>query len=468
MKMDFLGAAYASRSLPLAGQTLINLFFESAPPGSAEQGMFYGSPGLRLLATIGTGPIRGADYASGYGWVVSGSELYRVTSTGTATLVGAVPGEGRVCIVHNDTQLAVMHSAGWHVATIATLSYGAVPDAPTTAQGAYQDGYVVFPNTNGTYGWTAIGNAQSIDALDFASAEAQPDPIVAVLSDHRELWLFGEHTTEIAQTSGDADLVFTRTSMMEYGCAARYSPAKSDNTVFWLGKNLGGSGIVYRADGYNPSRISTHALEAAIEGYGDVSSAWGYCYQQGGHTFYVLTFPGHATWAYDASSQRWSQLAYRNTTTGDLEPHRANAYYFLGGAHVVGDRETGALYELDLDTYTDNGDPIYRERAWSVVESLGKWIRHVGLQLMAEMGVGLDGSPTVGADPMWRLQWSDDGCRTWGNARELRLGASGRYRNRAFARRLGLSRNRVYRIWTADPVKHSIYGANLDAQATNR
>lgn len=468
MKMDFLGAAYASRSLPLAAQTLVNLFYEPAPPGSAEQGMFYGSPGLKLLTTLGTGPVRGADYASGYGWVVSGSELYRVDSYGVATLVGTVPGSGRVTIVHNDTQLVVMHSEGWHVATISDLSYGAVPDAPTTAQGAYQDGYVVFPNTNGTYGWTAIGNAQSIDALDFASAEAQPDPIVSVLSDHRELWLFGDDTTEIAQTSGDADLVFTRTAMIEYGCAAKYSPAKSDNTVFWLGKNRHGQGIVYRADGYNPARISTHALELAVSTYGDLSEAWGYCYQQEGHTFYVLTFPGHATWAYDASSQRWAQLAYRNTTTGDLERHRANAYYFLRGAHIVGDYETGALYELDLDTYTDNGDPIYRERAWSVVETLGKWIRHEGLQLVAEMGVGLDGSPPVGTDPMWRLQWSDDGCRNWSNARELRLGASGQYRNRAFARRLGLSRNRVYRIWTSDPVKLAVYGANLDAKATNR
>lgn len=468
MKMDFLGAAYASRSLPLAGQTLINLLFESAPPGSAEQGMFYGAPGLRLLASIGTGPIRGADYAANYGWVVSGAELYRVGPTGVATLVGAVPGTGRVSVIHNDTQVVVMHSAGWHVVTISTLGYGAVPGAPTTAQGTYQDSYVVFPNTNGTYGWTAIGNAQSVDALDFASAEAQPDPIISVLSDHRELWLFGEQTTEIAQTSGDASLVFTRTAMLEYGCAAKYSPAKSDNTVFWVGRNMDGDGIVYRADGYSPSRISTHALEAAIATYGDISDAWGYCYQQGGHTLYVLTFPGRATWAFDASSQRWTQLAYRNTTTGLLEQHRGNAYYFLSGAHVVGDYDNGNLYVLDLDTYTDNGDPIYRERAWSVIESEGKWIRHESVQLMAEMGVGLSGSPVIGADPKWNLEWSDDGCRNFSSTRQLRLGAVGRYRNRAIAKRLGLSRNRVYRIWSADPVKHAIYGANLTARALKR
>lgn len=464
MKTDFLGAAYESRSLPLAGQTLINLLFEPAPPGSAEPGMFYGAPGCRLLSTVGLGPIRGAKVASGYSWVVSGEELYRVSASGASTLIGTVPGTGRVQVVNNDTQVVVMHNLGWESVTIADLTYGPVPGAPTTAQGAYQDSYIVFPNANGTYGWTAIGNAQSLSALDFASAEAQPDPIISVLSDHRELWLFGEATTEIAQTSGDADLVFTRTAMLEYGCAAKYSPAKSDNTVFWIGRNEDGQGIVYRADGYAPSRISTHALETHIASYGDISDAWGYCYQQNGHTIYVLTFPGRATWGYDASAQRWSRLAYMDTLTGELQQHRGNAYYFLGGSHVVGDYQTGELFVLDLDQFTDNGAPIYRERAWAVISNLGRWIRHNRLELMAEMGVGLGGDPSIGADPLWNLQRSDDGCRSWGNIRELRLGGTGQYRNRAFTRRLGLSRNRVYRLWSSDPVKHSIYGVNLDAE----
>lgn len=151
--------------------------------------MFYGSPGLKLYATLGTGPIRGAHQAKGYGWVVSGNALYRVTG-GEGTLVGTIPGTGRVCMQDNDTQLAVMHNLGWESVTFSTLSVGSVPGAPTTAQGTFQDSYVVFPLANGTYGWTAIDNLQSIDPLSFASSEAQPDPVVSILSDSRELWLF--------------------------------------------------------------------------------------------------------------------------------------------------------------------------------------------------------------------------------------------------------------------------------------
>lgn len=351
--------------------------------------MFYGAPGRKLFATVGVGPIRGAHTVNGIGYVVSGSELYQVARAGLPTLLGSIPGVGRVCIQHNETQVVIMHSVGWSMYSLSSSALTTVDGAPATAQGTFQDSYIVFPNSNGTYGWSAIDDASVIDGLSFASAEAQPDPIIAVLSDHRELWLFGTQTTEIAQTSGDADLVFTRTSMLEYGCCAKYTPAKSNNTVFWLGQNESGTGVVYQADGYSPERISTHALEEAIATYGDLTDTFGFAYQQNGHTFYILTFIGFATWAWDASARRWTQLTYRNASTGVRERQRDNAYLFLGGQHIVGDYVNGNLYVLDLDTYTDNGNQIERERAWAVIENENKWLRHNSIELIGESGVGL-------------------------------------------------------------------------------
>ncbi len=466
MKTNFLAAGYTSRSLPLAAQTAVNLFFEPAPDGAAEAGMFYGAPGLLLLNTVGTGPYRGADTVDGLGFVVSGSKLYLVAANGSETLIGDVPGTGRCAVIHNETQLVVMHSAGWHVLDVATMTYGPVTDAPTTAQGCYQDGYIVFPKENGTYGWTRIADATVIDGLDFASAEAQPDPIIACFSHNRELKLFGERTVETAQTSGDADLVFTRTATTEHGCIAKHSIAATDSTFFWLGRDKDGQGAVYRAAGYDAQRISTFAIETAFASYGDLSEAWGYTYQQGGHTFYVLTVPGQATWAFDVSTGRWTQLAWRDPSTGEQKEHRAACYLFLAGQHLVGDRESGKLYRLDLDTYTDDGNPIVAERAWSVIEAGGNWIRHERLQLMAEMGVGLVSGQ--GSDPDALLDWSDDGCRTWSSTRALRLGRVGEYRNRAETRRLGRSRARTYRIRISDPVRRAFYGVNLDAKAGSR
>jgi hypothetical protein len=93
--------------------------------------------------------------------------------------------------------------------------------------------------------------------------------------------------------SGAADFPFERIngSIIQYGCAAKHSPAQFDNSVLWLGDGHEGAGIVWRAQGYNPVRISTHALENEFRSYATVADAQGYVYQQNGHTFYVLTFP---------------------------------------------------------------------------------------------------------------------------------------------------------------------------------
>jgi hypothetical protein len=108
--------------------------------------MFFGAPGRRLFTTLGSAPIRGQHAAFGYGWVVAGPSLYRVSSTGVATLLGNIPGTGRVTIVNNDIQLVVMHDSGWKLLATATdTSITDVPGAPTTAQGTYQDSYIIYP-----------------------------------------------------------------------------------------------------------------------------------------------------------------------------------------------------------------------------------------------------------------------------------------------------------------------------------
>lgn len=471
MKLLFNGPASKGRSLPLSALVRTNLVFEPAPQGSTEPGMFFLAPGYILYRSIGTGPIRGQLEAAGYGWVVSGSELYRVTPT-ASNLIGTVPGTSRVTLVANETQLVVMHSAGWHRCIMSTLNYEAITGAPTTAQGCYIDGYIAFPYENGTYGWTQIGDS-TIDALDFASAESNPDPIIATYADHRRLILFGEKTTEWAIVSGDADAAFTRTSISEYGCAAKYSIAKTDSSVFWVGRNDQGSGRVYRAQEGSPTGISDFALEETLRTYGDLSDAYAYCFQMGGHTYYVLTFPDRGTWAYDIATQRWHQWTYTNPTTGAQEQHRSNGYMFVTDKHLVGDYVNGNVYELKADLYTNNGDAISWRWTGFPVENENKRIRHDRIELIAEMGVGLDGGkfgaiPSPGADPHAILSWSDDGGKTWEGFRLLPLGRIGEYMNRAYAHRLGASRRRIYGLEGADPVKTCLFGLNLKAEPLNR
>lgn len=467
MRSNFLGGAYTLRSLPLAAQTCINLYAEPNESGSGEPGAFYGTPGLLRKATLGTNACRGARSAGGYLWVVFGSKVYRLDSSWAVNEVGSLPNSvGAVGMDDNGTTLVVAHAAGWHAITLADSTFAAVANAPAMSDVSFIDNYLVGAQSNGTYTWANL-NSTTIDALNFASAEGSPDKITRTISDHRELWLFGTESVEVAVVTSDPDLPFTRTSYIEQGILAPKSAAKEDNSVFWLGKNRSGQGVVYVARGYVPERISTFAIEQAIAGYGSPETATAYTYQQDGHHFYVLCF-SEATWVYDINTGTWHQRAYRNTETGVLERHRGESHAFFGGEHVVGDYADGRLYALDLDTYTDDGDEIYRERAWHQQDAENRWITFHRGELIADMGVGLDGDPQSDwADPQAWLSWSNDGGRNWGNEHARSMGRIGEFNQRAVWRRMGKSRTRYLKLRTTAAVRVAWRGFNLDMDVAN-
>jgi hypothetical protein len=371
-----------------------------------------------------------------------------------------------VTIEANDTQVVVMHSEGWNVVTLATLAYAAVPDSPTTAQGCYLGTRIFFPNSNGTYGWTEVGQAATLDALNFASAESRTDPVIACYSDKRELLVFGSESAEWYLETGDPDQPVQRTSVSEYGLAAKYSIASEDNTVFYLGWNENGDPRVFKIVGSAPVSVSDFAIESDIAKYGNVSEAYGFTYHYDGHPVYVLTIPDGVTWVYDIATQQWSQFA--DWDDGDLKPWSALFHLKLGGSHIVADTTTNKLFRLDKGTFSDGGNPLYWERAFTHIEAEGVNIRFNALQLFAEMGVGLDGSPLVGADPVVALRWSDDGGLSFPSYRELKLGKIGEHRNRAITSRLGMSRHRVFKLSGTDPVPVRLFGVSLDAEALTK
>jgi hypothetical protein len=69
-------------------------------------------------------------------------------------------------------------------------------------------------------------------------------------------------------------------------------------------------------------------------------------------------------------------------------------------------------------------------------------------------------------NPSMMLRWSDDGGFTWSNERDIPIGMSGQYKNRAIARQLGQSRDRVYEVSISDPVPRDIIGATLFAESS--
>ena len=509
MKTPILGGAYVTRSVNAADNRCVNLFPETIPEGNGgkEGGFLLRCPGLRLLATVGTGPIRGLWVTNGIAYVVSGDKFYSLTTSWVATLLGTVSGTGPVSMADNGTQIFIACNPDGYIYNVSTLVFAQItdPDFPGAGSVGYLDGYFVFNEPGTQKFWvTSLLDGTAIDPLDFASAEGYPDNVVALIVDHREIFLFGNTSVEVWYDAGTPDFPLARIqgAFMEVGCGAAYSVAKLDNSVFWVGSDARGRGVVYRANGYTPARISTNAVEFAIQSYGNISDAIGYTYQQDGHPFYVLIFPSaEATWVYDVSTQLWHErAAFEN---GLFVRHRSNCQMSFNSEVVVGDYEDGRLYAFDLDVYADDDQTQKWLRSWRALptgQNNLKRTAHHNLQLDAETGVGLAGydandplenllteneldllteddiallvslAATTGADPQVMLRWSDDGGHTWSNEHWRSMGRLGNYGYRTIWRRLGMTekiRDRVYEVSGTDPVKISIMGAELFLTPTN-
>lgn len=467
MKIPLVGASNPMRSLPFDAQRTINLFPVLDQQGK-EVSSLYGTPGLSLFATCGAGPIRGVfNSTKGRAFVVSGNGFYEITSSVGVTQLGTLTtSTGAVTIDENTTQLAVCDGDKVFILTYATNIFAVVSDADLPSAGTltFIDSYfVINKNNTGSFYISAPNDGTSWAALDFASAESSPDNISRVLNAVGQLWLFGTKTTEIFTDTGAASFPFQRIAgaKLEVGILAPYSAIPADNSVIWVGQDSYGSGIVYRAQGFTPQRISNDAVEYAIRQASSQSTMRSYTYQQEGHAFYVLTGGGLATtWVYDLTTQLWHERAFLNSS-GLYEQHLSNCGMYAFGKQLVGSRLTGAIYEMSLDVYSDNGLPLRRERVHPHISNENDQIRYKQLEIALETGVGLQSGQ--GSNPVISLQVSSDQGRTYSNEYQVNIGAVGKYGATARWRRLGISTDVVFKVFMTDPVKCTWIGSYLDA-----
>jgi hypothetical protein len=400
--------------------------------------------------------VRALLESNGVGYAVAGDKFYTVTAAGVVTERGTLgTDEGPLTMESNGLQVAVADGT-LYVYDIAAETFGAVVDAPSAATVTYMDGYGIFNQVDaGTFYITGLQDFSTVGALDFASAESSPDDLIRVFADHGELWLFGANSIEPWYNSGNADFPFSRIGQtrIERGLGAIYSVAKCDNSVFWMGNDL----VVYRADGYQPVRISTEQVEFALGRMTDPSDAIAFTYDQEGHKFYCLIFPTDGqTWVYDVATQLWHE---RSSGGGAW---LARAYMLLGNRHLIGAGEQ--LLELRTDLYSEDGTDLVAQHTAPVAWDDLKRLSHNRFELDIEAGVGEQGE----REPVVILDWSDDGGRTWSNQLSRSMGAIGRYLTRLVWNRLGTSIVRNYRITISDPVKRVILGGSIDVSSGGR
>lgn len=474
--IPLLGGFYSSRSLIANAQKCENLYPEPNPEGSDMPFTCYPTPGLTLLIS-GTSTkiseVRGS-YLSTKNqlFVVIGDEIYYINSSWSPTLLGTLSTfTGIVNMVDNGIELLVVDgsSTGYKV-DLSTLAFASISGGSFYGGDhvAYQDTYFILnrPGTNQFY--SSDSNSTTFSATNLASKTGYPDWIEGLASIRRELWLLGrKQAGEIWYNSGATGFPFEILSgaYLDVGTAAKYSQEATDLSLYWLGKTKNSGPDVYIGKDYKAETISTYAIATELEKYTTTSDAIGMIYEQGKHTFFMLTFPTQdITWVYDITTGFWHRRGWTDSN-GVLHRHRANCICEAYGKIIVGDWQNGNIYSFDLENYTDNNDPIVRRRSFPHLVGGSKIISYN--RFVADMDCGNDvGSLT--SDPEYvYLRWSDNRGHSYGSPVRASIGSEGQYYARPTWNNVGSAMDRVFEVFWSGEVFTAIQGAWIEAVGSN-
>lgn len=464
IELPIKGGSSQSKSIDINNQRSINMYPRIEGAGARSPVGLYQTPGLENFQTLGTGPCRsnGIQFNDNI-YFVSGPDVIEINSVYSGATIGTMTSTtGRVSGAAGRSYLMLVDGTdgytydGTTFAKITDLDFPASPSHVTIL-----DGYFIV-NRGGTdeYYISANEDPTSWNALDFGTAENNPDEILALTASFKDLYLIGNNVTETHYNSRNPDFPFESypSGVIEVGIRAKHSLARSSMGLFFLASNKDGDAIVVAMNGPAFQVISDLDIAREINSLSVTSDATGSIYRQNGESFYVLTFPAaDRTFVYDLQSRIWHERKSR-----DIGRWKVSGIGYVGEKVVVGVYNSGKFHYLSDSKFDEDGAILERTRDTQITHRNGVNIQYDEVEVVIQAGVGL--TTGQGSDPQIMLSYSDDSGRTWSDELWASMGKIGEYETRLIWNKLGASTNRMFRLKVTDPVNYTIVACYADVR----
>lgn len=431
-------------------ERLLNAYLESVPTGK-EPTPIYGTPGLKGWAAGMDGGIRGGLEMNDTIYAVMGGHLYSIDAAGVPTPLGVIPNTDLVGMADDGTNVVLVTEGKIYVWNAAGgLTPVTDPDAPNAGSVTWSDGFFEFGELD-TQQFFISGLEDPIDydALDFASAEAKPDKLVTPFVHHRILYLFGSEELEAQQNTGAADFPFTRYEgvNIDVGLAGRDAVTDTNDAMFFLAVD----DTVRRIDGLTATKISTARISKLIKGWTDKTLTVATAHVYADHLFVIFRNPdGCIVW--DQNAALWHERASYGSPTWRVS-HMIQCY----GKTLYGSATEGKIYELDAETFDEDGAILPFEVTTPFVYSKNDRFVVTEVEVVAQTGVGGLTDPA----PLITLERTKDG-ETWSPRKSRSLGKAGERGKRVSFGQQGQARAMAFRIGIYDPVQRAVLGAYVE------
>jgi hypothetical protein len=403
---------------------LVNMLPEETP--SARGGVSLLSfPGLATSTTIGANPILGIfrqdDLFTGSTFVCNSSGT--VYKDGVS--IGTVDGSGPVWWAASNLELCVGRGAHAYSYNGTTFSAITFPDGANVLWGTYIAGLFIFARSGSRkFYWSAVDDARTIDALDFASAESDASFLVQVLAIGDVLYNGCGDKVEAWYPTGDGTLPFLRISQRtaKKGIIAPGCMVELDNALHFLSTDH----VTYRMADV-PERISNHGIEEQVAN-STTFALFAYYWQ--GHAV-LMERLDTASYGYDVLTGQW----HERRTDGVTNWAASSAFQQADGTPLFG-ASTGPEL-LEYSGWAEGASVLSREFSAAIPLTSSQIVDSIEL----ECNSGATTDLTI-TNPVIEMRYSRDGGNTWSDWNDAALGSApvggtGHYRVRAKWRRLG-------------------------------
>lgn len=482
LRVDIGQGFYQSDSVPFANQRCVNLYPNVPQAPAVSQVSLLGTEGLIEVGSVSTAAkeaCRGGIEFQGMAFFVLGNSLYRVekiiTPTGEAnyrtSFIGVVDGGlGRVSMAENGEQLIIIndHGDGFIYQPTASPTFSEISDAGFKANGTpkivvYVDRYFIVTTDQKKAIISAVGDGTDWNAIDFISAEADPDDVVSIFIHKNQPYLLGRITTEQFQNIGGAGVPFRRVNgfVVPVGCSAPFSVINVGERVYWVGRGENQKAAIWTFNGGSPEKISTTAIDNVLNDLSadDVSEIFSFAYSQRGQQFVHFTTSA-GTYVFNPINGRWHERQSQITASNGERSSGACRIAAVVDAFndlLVGDTKDGRIGIIDEDVYTEYGEPILSFFTTQPLYNNSNSFTLPEIELVCETGVGNPSCP----NPMVRMEVSRDGVQ-FENPRTRELGPSGNRSIRPTWYKNGrVSALAVLKVSVSDPVKRAFYAIDM-------
>jgi hypothetical protein len=454
--VEVAAPTYIDRSDQQSRQRTQNLYLGQ---GIDTKWAAYPFPGCKPLVTA-SGRDRGLYVFNSELYRVLNSSLVKVVANGTLTVIGFIGGVER-CIFDDDG-LNIFIATGGIVYryNLVNVSVVSSTNLETPNSVSYLNGFFLYDGDEGRFQASDAGDGSTINDLSVGVANSDGDPIVRGFPHNQLVYWFGSRSIEPWYFSGSGDLPFDRLdqAFIPIGLAALHSLGADEDAMYFLGNTR----QFYKLSRSQAISISDPSIATIVENFTTVDDAIGWCFTFHGQQFYWVNFPTeNRSFLYSTTHNYWVDLSYEM----DGERHLGNSYAYCYGKHYVTDYRNGNLYELDPNTYTDNGQPILRIRDTAPItgKALGLSGNRIAvgrLQLNMQKGVGL--ATGQGSTPEIMCRISNDGGKSFGAEDQISIGVMGAYDSRVDFYQFADGYSIIYRILFSDPAYFSFFGGFVD------